>query len=431
MIFHSHLSFAIESGFLKGSPLNREFIACEEIAAKKWNLLKEDVPLPAAVIRSSALQHNSDLMSRFLKATGASLCPHAKTTMSPSLFDFQMQAGAWGLTVATTQQLFVARRFGCPRIIFANQLVGKAAIDYVVSELNSDPELDFYCLVDSVEGVQHLLKGLAHYELKRPLQVLLELGASGFRCGCRTREDAICVARAVANSGSKLALRGLETFEGLFQFRSGTHNSVLQLIEFLLEVARIFDDEALFSAGEVILSAGGSCYFDIVADVLQSARLSKPFRVVLRSGCYLIHDSGHYSRCEEERNRRRLDNGDELFHAEPALEVWAYVQSIPEPMLAILTAGKRDCGYDAGLPVPIKWFRVGLHKAPAPLKSGYVVRGLNDQHAQLTTPPHHTLRIGDMVALGISHPCTTFDKWRRVMVVDDEYNVTSAIESFF
>jgi D-serine dehydratase len=39
--------------------------------------------------------------------------------------------------------------------------------------------------------------------------------------------------------------------------------------------------------------------------------------------------------------------------------------------------------------------------------------------------------VGDKVALGISHPCTTFDKWAWMAVLDDEGAVTGAITTGF
>jgi D-serine dehydratase len=114
-----------------------------------------------------------------------------------------------------------------------------------------------------------------------------------------------------------------------------------------------------------------------------------------------------------------------------ALELWAYVQSIPEPGLAIATLGKRDVSFDAHMPVPEQWFRPGTHTRPQALGAGFQVTALNDQHAYLALPADSPLRVGDMVSFGISHPCTTFDKWRLLFVVDDDYRVIEGIRTFF
>ncbi len=421
------------SGLTKGLPPALEAITLSEIGARGWNILREDVPLPAAVLRSSALDRNSKIMREFLDSTSASLCPHGKTTMSPQLFQRQMDDGAWGLTVATAQQLRVARQLGYRRIVLANQLLGKPAIRYLLDELHKDPDFDFYCLVDSVDGVNLLADRVRIHNLNRPLQVLLEIGSPGLRCGCRTKEDALRVARAVRDSGGRLVLRGIEGFEGLFQLDAGQDGKspVVTFLELVTEIARLIEKEHLFSGNEILLTAGGSNYFDLVTRVLGSARIETPVRIVLRSGCYLIHDSGCYARFEQARQTRLEHAGKLLPKAEAALEIWTYVQSVPEPTLAILTAGKRDCGHDIGLPVPLKWFRPGLHDRPMPLGSEYTVSTLSDQHAHMKIPSKNPLKVGDLVGLGISHPCTTFDKWKVLFVVDDDYNITSAVETYF
>lgn len=430
---NTRFSPATFSGLTKGLPLTLDTIALSEIGTRGWNLLHEDVPLPAAILRSSALDWNSKIMRKFLDSSSASLCPHGKTTMSPQLFQRQMEDGAWGLTVATPQQLRVARSFGHKRILLANQLIGKAAIRYVLDELRDDPDFDFYCLVDSVDGVELLLDGILKHDVRRPLQVLLEIGSPGLRCGCRGKEEALRVARAVRDSDSKLVLRGIEGFEGLFPSESqhGQSNPVTAFLDFLVEMARLLEKEQLFSGDEILLTAGGSNYFDVVTKAFSAAALATPPRILLRSGCYLIHDSGSYARFQQARQDRMQEAGNVLPKAEAALEVWTYVQSVPEPTLAILTAGKRDCGHDAGLPVPLRWFRPGLHTQPVALSAEYVVSALSDQHAHMRIPTGHGLKVGDLVGLGISHPCTTFDKWKLLLVVDDDYNITSAVETYF
>ncbi len=117
-----------------------------------------------------------------------------------------------------------------------------------------------------------------------------------------------------------------------------------------------------------------------------------------------------------------------------ALEIWAYVQSRPEPDKAILTMGKRDASYDDHMPVPLKWYRpeAGANRrAPLAIGPGHAVTNMNDQHAYLKVPADSPLRVGDMVGFGISHPCLTFDKWPMIALVDDDYNVVDAIRTFF
>ena len=151
---------------------------------------------------------------------------------------------------------------------------------------------------------------------------------------------------------------------------------------------------------------------------------------VLRSGCYLTHDSLGYAaafrRVVDETTLRLPPGG-----LEPALEVWAHVQSRPESGRTILTMGKRDVSYDSSLPVPLHWYRPGAMARPEPMPRGHAVLALNDQHCHLGTPGESPLQVGDMVGFGIGHPCTTFDKWGLLMVVDEDYHVVDAVKTFF
>ena len=117
-----------------------------------WNLLREDLCLPAAILYRDRLLNNQQWMRRFIERYGAKLAPHGKTTMAPKLFDMQLQGGAWGITLATAHQTRVAYEHGVRRILMANQLIGRQNMA-IISQLLRDPEFEFYCLVDSAEGV--------------------------------------------------------------------------------------------------------------------------------------------------------------------------------------------------------------------------------------------------------------------------------------
>ena len=140
-------------GRVKGIPGNVAGFPLGSIGAKGWNILREDLPLPVAVLRRSALTRNGAWMREYLALSGAVIAPHGKTTMSPQLFQQQIEDGAWAMTVATAQQLRICRDSGIARIVLANQLIGRQAIGYVLEEIKRDPDFDFYCLVDSVANV--------------------------------------------------------------------------------------------------------------------------------------------------------------------------------------------------------------------------------------------------------------------------------------
>ncbi len=415
---------------VKGIPGGTPPFRLADIGKKGWNVLREDTNFPVAVLRDSAIAHNSHWMQGFLTRSHAAIAPHGKTTMAPQLFARQVEDGAWAITLATPQQIQVARDFGFPRIVLANQLLGKQAIHYVLEELKRDPGFDFYCLVDSQANVAQLAAAARAANIGRPLQVLLEGGTRGGRTGVRDRETGLAIARAVKSAEPHLALRGVEGFEGLLNAptREETETQVRAFLDLLVDLARDCEREDLFAPGEIILSAGGSAFYDMVIARFVHAGLSRPTRVLTRSGCYLTHDSARYRRAFADILSRTPDaaSGGGLV---PALEVWAYVQSRPEPGKVLLTMGARDTA-SGDLPVPQTWYRPGM-KAPATVPPGHTVTGMNDQHTHMAVPGDSPLAYGDLVSFGVSHPCLTFDKWQIVMVVDDAYNVTGAIRTFF
>lgn len=400
-----------------------------DVARQGWSLLREDLPLPAAVIRLSALYNNLRWMQRYTAERGVLLAPHGKTTMAPQLFDLQLKHGAWGITVATVHQLAVCRRFGIQRVFMANQLIGRQEIEYVRDELLRDPHFEFYCLIDSVGGLERLERVA---NSASPINVLVEIGLPGGRCGCRTLEEAAVVVNAASASAS-VSLRGIECFEGI-AVGDRSDQDMARVEAFFTMFRHVYDycraGQLFDPRGPAILSAGGSAYFDIVARVLGDLAVGDA-RVLLRSGCYLTHDSLFYRRLAERFDARSAEHGEPGMDLQPALEVWGQVQSAPEPGLAIVNVGKRDISHDIELPCVQARLRPGADKAPVELADGWTVQALNDQHAYLGVPTEADVAVGDLIAFGVSHPCTTFDKWRLIWLVDDDYSVAGAVWTYF
>ncbi|TPM40515.1 amino acid deaminase [Mesorhizobium sp. B2-3-4] len=396
-------------------------VRLDQVASMGWNVLRGDVPLPAAVIKEAALDHNSRWMQRFLAKRNAVIAPHVKTTMCPQIMQRQLRDGAWGVTVATLHQIKVCRRFGIDRIVLANQLVGRLELDALVAELNASPELDFYMLVDSLDAVRLASEAVRRAGANsRPIQVLVERGYRGGRTGCRDNETALEVARA-AHAAPQLLLCGVEAFEGLIKAKDG--GPAKAVADFVEEIGVLYEtcaSKGLFERAPPIVTAGGSSFYDIVLDRLAGTDA----QVMTRSGCYVSHDSGVYE-AEQKRILAATGENEGLINA---LEVWTHVQSCPEPGLAILTAGKRDFGTDSGLPVPLLVSRDGA--APQKL-SGCEIFASNDQHAYMRVPETVPVKVGDRIGLGVSHPCTTFDKWQILFLVDDAYDIVGALKTFF
>lgn len=400
-----------------------------EIPRLGWNAFTANFHLPMAVLLESAIRHNSATMAAFCLRRGVSLAPHGKTTMAPDLFRIQLEDGAWAISAATVWQARTMKAAGVPRVLIANEVVTAPEIRWLGEVSGGDDGFEVLCFVDSLDAVRLMERVLAENPPRRPVAVLVELGFIGGRTGARTIKDALEVALAVRDA-RYLELRGTAGFEGIILAERDGRPARDLAQEYLQDVHRLtvqIDQAGGFSSvAEVIVTAGGSAWFDLVAEEFARIRIGRPVRPVVRSGCYLTHDDGGYdpvfspmgssARVAAKEGRLRA-----------ALEVWGAVLSRPEPTRAIVGIGKRDISPDAG-PPRVRGARRANGAAISPMAT---VTALNDQHAYLELQPDSPLAVGDLVALGVPHPCTTFDKWRVIPMVDDNYRIRRMVRTYF
>lgn len=415
----------------KGMPGGLAAMPQGRVGDMGWNVLRQDLPFPLAVLKREALDANRAWMRAFTAMAGVTIAPHGKTTMTPELFALQMADGAFGITCATAGHLEVYRAAGVPRVILANQLVGRANLRMALAHLR-DPAFELYCLVDSEAGLQALADTARELGLDRPVKVLIEIGAAGARTGVRTIGEGVALARLAVRL-AEVRLAGVETYESIFPEAEKTdpERPVAGLLDLAASAAERIAAELPPSMDPFLLTAGGSDFFDLVVERFRRLDLGRPVEIVIRSGCYITHDSLHYADCIERLITRSPDAAALPGALQPALEVWGAVQSRPEAERAYVNLGKRDISYDWELPTPTTWFRPGLHSAPRPAPASWRTLRLNDQHLHLEVPADDGIQVGDLVAFGISHPCTTFDKWRVIPVVNADYDVVDAFRTFF
>ncbi|MBC2868299.1 amino acid deaminase [Streptomyces mexicanus] len=403
----------------KGLPPDADGLTVGELAAQRRNLFTGGFTTPVLALSAERLEHNLRLMETYTARHGLAFAPHGKTSMAPQLFRRQIEHGAWGITLAVPHQVRVARAFGVERIFLANELVDAAALRWVAAELAADPSFRLVCYVDSVRAVELMDAALTGAE--RPVEVVVELGAGeGARTGARTEEECARIARAVAGAGT-LRLVGVAGYEG--EVPRADPERVRAYLRRLVALAADLDKAGLFAGGEeIVVSAGGSAWFDAVAEVFaEIPSLSLPVLKLLRSGAYVSHDDGHY---REITPFNRVPQEGAL---EPAFRLWAQVVSRPTAEQAFANAGKRDAAYDLHLPFAQVVRRDGAER-PA---TGVTVTGLSDQHAWLATTAEADLRVGDWIGLGLSHPCTSFDKWQLIPVAQADGTVVDYVRTFF
>ncbi|MDG5484438.1 alanine racemase [Mycolicibacterium gadium] len=376
-----------------------------DVCAASPRLFDDDVVGPVCVLLAAALSENLATMAQWSRERGVELAPHGKTHLSPQLLARQFEAGACAVTAATVSQVRIFRAFGVRDVVLANELVDAAALRWLAAELDADADFGLWCWVDSVRGVELMTSALTTAGAVRPVDVCVEVGMPGGRTGCRDADGVDAVARAVAAS-PRLRLIGVAGYEAALG-HDVAPGAVAAVRSYLADVrAAVLRLAPIFETDRIVATAGGSTYFDAVADALTEWPADMSVRTVLRSGCYLTHDDGLYRRTSPLRDGLR-----------PALRVWSQVMSRPEPDLAVLTMGRRDVSFDQDLPVPYG------------LTTARVVK-LNDQHAYLRLGDDD-VEVGDWVEFGISHPCTVFDKWPMIPMLDEGGRVVDLIRTFF
>ena len=383
---------------------------------------------PLVVLDDDAMRHNVATMAAWCGERGLELMPHGKTTMAPALWQRQLDAGATGITLATMGQVRTARSFGVSSIMLANSAVDERALGYLSREL-ADPALRFTCWVDSVQTVEVMDRALRAAGTPRPVDVLVELGAAGGRTGARTIEAAVEVAERIAATDT-LRLAGVAGYEGaLAHDRTDDARRIVR--DYLQSQIALHERLGhLYGPGDVFVTAGGSAYFDIVAEVYADAVAAADARThfTLRSGAYIVHDDGFYRQISPFDEARASADAPQL---RTAMHGIARVVSQPEPGLALVDGGKRDFPYDEGLPIP----RATATELGAPWQSldGVTATAMNDQHTFVRGQGDSDTPVGSVVALGLSHPCTAFDKWRVLPVVDswDSGVVTDLVRTYF
>ncbi len=379
---------------------------------------------PLLTLDDDALDHNVAAMASACRAFGVWHAPHVKAMMSGDLWRRQSAAGAWAATVAMPHQLRAARRWGVRRVLLANEMADARDALWLAEEVLSDPDFEVWLEVDSARGVTLLADALASEDaaVRARVHPLVEVGVPSGRSGTRTASQALALARQLTHSG--LAVDGVIGYEG--PVAHGTSVADLSRVQTWLQALIAIANElsglrprADTPLGQhpFVVSVGGSSYLDVVLPGLADLS-ARGHQGVVRAGAYVTHDHGHYAELDPwSRLPGRLS-------LQPAITIWGQVLSSPEPGLALLGAGRRDLPFDCGLPVPLWWRRPsdrGRLGASTPFESPCQLTKLDDQHAYLALDPEEPLRVGDIVGLGISHPCSAMDRWRVAAVTRGDY----------
>ena len=393
----------------KGFPIDSYGKTLEQFLATKPNLFTSNFQFPIMVLKESALNNNIAQMMSFCNSVKAELAPHVKTTMSPQLAKMQIAAGASALTVANFWQASIFLKFGFKNLIIANEVLDPMAIA-AIAKINKLKQAEIIFYVDSIAGLETIQK---HTPIEDEQNLFIEIGTENGRGGVRDLAQVEQIAQQI-RADSRLKLRGVTGFEGAVPDAARGRRGEKKISKFCQKIVAAAELAYPYKSDQpFVISAGGSAYFDIVARELN--KFEKPRRLLLRSGGYITHDHKYYEEIYP------FASTDRSF--QPAIEVWAQVISKPEKGFGVLNLGKRDIGNDLHNPIPIKSYDGQVKSFSA------VIEKLNDQHGYLRTSAD--FQLAQLIGLGISHPCTTFDKWRLVPLVNDNYDVVDCLQTFF
>ncbi len=400
--------------FHKGMPIASQGKSIEEFLATNKQLFTADFQFPIMVLRDSAIEHNIQRMASYCKSLGFELAPHVKTPMAPKIAKRQIDAGAWGLTIANFNQAAIMFAAGFTRLIIGNEVMEPTSI-VEIAKINGSGSGEIIFYIDSIAGLEIAQKAIEKVPNAK-LNLFMEIGAPGGRAGIRDLDLLKNILAEIAKD-ERIFVRGVSGFEGAVPGGDRNGEGIEKIRIFLRQIVAAAAITKPFVRGEkIIISAGGSSYFDYVAE--EFAKYDGEALLLLRSGGYLSHDHIHY---EDLYPFNGFSDSDRFY---PALELWSRVLSVPEANLAILNFGKRDAGNDLDEPLPI------LKLAGKPMPFEGKINMLNDQHAFMEITPGSVV-VGDLIACGISHPCTNFDKWRLLPLVNDEYEIIDLISTHF
>jgi D-serine dehydratase len=345
----------------------------------------------------------------FCNSVDAQLAPHVKTTMSPQLAQMQVAAGATALTVANFWQGRIFLKHGFKNLIIANEVLDPTAIAEI-AKINKQKQAEIIFYVDSILALEIIQK---HTPSEGEQNLFIEIGTENGRGGVRELSLVEQLAQRI-RTDKRLNLIGVTGFEGAVPDAARGRRGEKKISKFCQKIVAAAELAYPYKSDQqFVISAGGSAYFDIVARELN--KFEKPRRLLLRSGGYITHDHKYY----EEIYPFALS--DRSF--KPAIEVWAQVISKPEKDFGVLNLGKRDIGNDLHNPIPIKSYDGQVKSFSA------VIEKLNDQHGYLRGKQEFSL--AQLIGLGISHPCTTFDKWGLIPLVNDDYDLIDCLQTFF
>jgi D-serine deaminase-like pyridoxal phosphate-dependent protein len=283
-----------------------------------------DIDTPALIVDLDVMEQNIAAMSAFFRGREAKLRPHFKSPKASAIAQRLLAAGAIGLTCAKVGEAEVLVEHGINDVLIANQVIGAQKIERLMRLAR---RADVMVAVDDDVNVAAL--SAAAKTAQAALGVLIEVDVGMHRCGVRSIDAAIALARTITQAPG-LRFAGVMGYEGhavMEVERAARVTKAMAAMDVLTATT-----SALAGAGFpcAIVSAGGTGTYDITG--------IRPGITEIQAGSYVLMD-GRYAQL------------DLPFRC--ALTLATTVISVPDRRAAIIDAGMKSISFEFGLPTPI------------------------------------------------------------------------------
>ncbi|HET6484915.1 MAG TPA: DSD1 family PLP-dependent enzyme [Spirochaetia bacterium] len=323
----------------------------------------DTIETPALLIDLEAMEANLRLMSDYMRGRRVRLRPHFKTHKSPAISHLQIAAGAKGVCCAKVSEAEVLLTSGIRDVLIANQVVDPAKTARLAGLARLGAKVTV--CVDHPSNVETLSQ--AAVRAGATLNVLVEVDVGMNRCGVKTAEEALALARKIAASGG-LHFEGIQAYEGHLAGEPDIEKRRQGVQEMVRKIGRV--KEVIESAGLAVpeISGGGTATYNITGD--------DTLWTEIQAGSYVFMDSSY---------------GDFGLPFRRSLSILTTVIHT-HPGRAVTDAGMKVCSTDHGQPV------VKGHP-------GLEVR-TNEEHG-IVLDEAGELAYGSRVEFIPSHCCTT------------------------
>ncbi|MCF3972736.1 3-hydroxy-D-aspartate aldolase BhcC [Paracoccus salsus] len=293
---------------------------------------EKDIQTPCLILDLDALERNIRKMGDYARAHGMRHRSHGKMHKSVDVQKLQESlGGAVGVCCQKVSEAEVFVRGGIKDVLVSNQVRDPKKIDRL-AQLPKHGSRIIVC-VDDVANVADLSAAAEKHGTQ--LEVFVEIDCGAGRCGVKTAEAVVEIARAT-DAAPGLKFTGIQAYQGAMQHMDSYEDRKAKLDAAIAQVQEAVD--ALKEAGlepELVSGGGtGSYYFESNSGVYNE----------LQCGSYAFMDADYGRILDKDGNR--IDQGE----WENALFILTSVMSHAKADKAICDAGLKAQSVDSGLP---------------------------------------------------------------------------------